>query len=118
MCSDADSLDGNADLRPLSRLVEGEAKRVLSESQLRANPQLTAQGWERRFVTDIRRADEVMELYRQLGFEVCAEPVAPDDVGDECGDCQLLRIQFRMVYTRSPGKSAGDIDIAAGVNPA
>ncbi len=53
---------------PLSRLVEEEARRVLSETQLKADPVLVAEGWERRFVTDARRAKEVTELYEDLGY--------------------------------------------------
>ncbi len=106
-----DSNHGGVDPTRISRLVEHEAKRVLTESQLRADPALVAEGWERRFVTDIRRLEEVTDLYRQLGFEVRTEPIVPEDVGDQCGDCQLVRIQFRMVYTRTPStRSTSDTD--------
>ncbi len=87
--------------RSLGRLVEAEARRVLSEAQLKADPTLLAQGWERRFVVDARRAEELMELYAELGFEVCADPVRPEDVGDDCDDCLLLAgLQLKMIYTR------------------
>lgn len=86
---------------PLSRLVEEEARRVLSETQLEADPVLVAEGWERRFVTDARRAEEVTELYEDLGYEVRAEPVRPEELENECEDCQLiLLMQFKTIYTR------------------
>ena len=73
---------------------------MLSEAQLEPDPQLLAEGWERRFIADVRRGEEMMKLYRDLGFEVRAEPVKPEEVGDECADCQLLALQFRTIYTR------------------
>ncbi len=82
-------------------VVKGEAKRALSESQHRPDPSLIAQGWERRFVTDAKRAEEAMDLYKQMGFEVRAEPADAGEVGDECNDCQLLLLlQFKTIYTR------------------
>ena len=54
--------------RPLSLLVETEARRVLSESQLRPDPARVAEGWERRFIADSTRAEEAIQLYESLGF--------------------------------------------------
>ncbi len=60
-----------------------------------------ADGWERRFIADARRAEEAIELYSQLGYEVCADPVRAEELGEECDDCQLLAaLQFKMIYTR------------------
>lgn len=60
-----------------------------------------ADGWERRFVADRARAEEAERLYRELGFEVIADPVAPEDLPEGCGPCRLAReLQFRIVYTR------------------
>jgi hypothetical protein len=85
----------------LSPLVEQEARRFLSESQIEGDPQRIADGWERRFIADGRRAEEMVELYSQLGYEVCADPVSPDVVGEDCDDCQLLAaLQFKIIYTR------------------
>ncbi len=94
---------------PLSRLVEEEAKRVLSEAQLTADPVLIAEGWERRFVTDGRRAAEVVELYEELGYEVRAETVRREELENECEDCQLvLLMQFRTIYTRRKDRSKNE----------
>lgn len=85
----------------LSRLVEAEAKRALSETELAADPALVAQGWERRFVTDARRAAEAVDLYQELGYEVRAEPVRKEELEDDCEDCELVVLmQFRTIYTR------------------
>ena len=90
----------------LGPLVEQEARRFLSESQIEGDPQRIADGWERRFIADGRRAEEMMRLYSDLGFEVCADPVSPNEVGEDCDDCQLLAaLQFKIIYTR---KREGD----------
>jgi len=99
---------GPADRHPvdhLGRVVEAEARRMLSQEQFEADPRLVAQGWQRRFMADGRRAVEAMDLYRELGYEVRAEPVGAEEVADECGDCQLLMaLRFTTIYTRSPRK--------------
>ena len=87
-------------VKPLGAMVEGEAKRAFSEAQLAPDPQRLADGWERRFITDARRAEEATELYEQLGFEVAADPIRPEELGDECDDCQLALLQFKTIYTR------------------
>jgi hypothetical protein len=87
-------------IRRLSSFVEGEAKRMFADAQLDGDPELIAEGWKRRFITDRRRADEMVTLYRELGQDVRMEPVH-GDLGEDCGDCQLLRLQFCMVYTRN-----------------
>jgi len=60
-------------------------------------------GWERRFIADPQRAEEVLELYRRAGFEVRAEPAIPDDLREECESCWLVKAGFfRVIYTRRP----------------
>jgi hypothetical protein len=82
-------------------VVEQEARRLLSETQLEADPELLAAGWERRFVADRQRASEAMELYEQLGYEVCTRALGPHELGDECEDCKLVALlQFQTIYTR------------------
>lgn len=81
--------------------VGDEARRAFSEAQLRADPARLAAGWERRFLADAHRVREAMELYAQLGYEVCADPVSPDQLAEDCEGCQLpALLQFRMIYTR------------------
>jgi hypothetical protein len=106
---DRDTISGNitqqVDVESLSRVVEQEARRFFSEAQLKPNPELVAQGWQPRFIGDARQIKEATELYEELGFEVRAEPVPVEDMGDECSDCQvLILLQFKTIYTR---KKAG-----------
>ena len=62
---------------------------------------MTDDGWERRFIADARRAEEVVALYRELGYEVRAEPLAPEDLREECEDCRLVTLlKFQVIYTR------------------
>ena len=91
-------------LRSLGLIVGQEARRVLTDTQLRPDPKRLAAGWERRFVTDAGRIVEVVQLYEELGFEVAADPIRTDDLGDDCEDCHLVALrQFRMLYTRPKG---------------
>ena len=48
------------------------------------------------------RADEAVELYSQLGFEVHVEPVLASELGGDCNDCALVATcQFKTIYTRT-----------------
>jgi len=86
----------------VSALVRAEAHRVLAQAQLAPDPARAAAGWERRFIADASRTEEAVRLYQELGFEVCADPLRPDDLAGECEDCRLLMLlQFKTIYTRS-----------------
>lgn len=99
--------DRDADVQPLSFLVEREAKRVLSEAQLSPDPARLAEGWERRFIANGERAREMMALYEALGFEVCADSIRATDLSDDCRDCQLvIENDFKTLYTRK--RNRGD----------
>ena len=90
---------------PLGSLVEQEARRAVAEAQLEADPQRIADGWERRFIADPQRAKEATDLYTELGFEVCADPVRSDELGEDCEDCRLLaQLRFKTIYTRKMKK--------------
>lgn len=85
----------------IEALLESSPGRVLSPGQLPADPELVAQGWERRFTADAQRAKEAMELYEKLGFQVLAEPVRPRDLDDDCEDCSAVAaFHFLAIYTR------------------
>jgi hypothetical protein len=85
----------------IQTLREHSPDRVLSEAQLQPNAALVAEGWERRFTADEQRAKEAMELYSQLGYEVRAEPVSPEELDDDCQDCRaVVAYQFCTIYTR------------------
>jgi hypothetical protein len=75
--------------------------RVLSDAELRPDPALLAEGWQRRFTADAPRAAEAMELYAQLGYEVRAETVRHEEQAGECADCsRVMALQFKTIYTR------------------
>jgi len=97
-----DRRNDGPNVQHLARYVELEARRRFIDPQAPADPALVAAGWMRRFITDIRRVPELLELYEQLGYEARAEPLRPDELGDDCRDCQLAALSFRSVYTRRP----------------
>lgn len=69
--------------------------------ELEPNPELVAQGWERRFMADRVRAKESIELYESMGYEVLAEPVLPEELRDECSDCKVVvYFSFVNIYIR------------------
>lgn len=69
------------------------------------DPQLVAEGWDRRFMADLKRLTEYTELYASMGYEVRAEKVKPEEISDQCADCALLICrQFLTLYTRKNGK--------------
>ena len=85
----------------IEELLARSADRFLSEEQLQADPALVAEGWERRFTADAQRAEEAVELYGQLGYEVRTEPVRAEEAGAECEDCSsLMVVEFKTIYTR------------------
>lgn len=85
----------------LATVVQMEAHRVLSASAIAPDPKRIAEGWERRFIADAARAEEAVALYEELGFEVVADPVRPDEMTDDCEDCRLLAmLKFKSIYTR------------------
>lgn len=92
----------------LSRIVQEEAYRALSEAQLQPDPTLVAQGWERRFMGDAARVREAVELYESMDFEVLTVPVQPAELADECDGCRLVvAFHFQTVYTRRSRTTAG-----------
>ncbi|MCX8111035.1 MAG: hypothetical protein N3D15_07280 [Syntrophorhabdaceae bacterium] len=70
--------------------------------------ELIKEGWEKRFVTCEPRLSEMVELYREIGFEVRIEPLpSEDELKDEgcsekgCTVCyQADRERYRVIYTR------------------
>jgi hypothetical protein len=67
------------------------------------NRALEAEGWQRRYLADPQRAQEAVDLYGALGFEVRAEKLTPSDFGPQCGDCSLVVCrEYVLIYTRKP----------------
>lgn len=63
--------------------------------------ELRKEGWEKRFATDEPRLSEMVEQYKELGFEVLLEPVDP--LSEECTTCltdPAFRDHYKTIYTR------------------
>jgi hypothetical protein len=63
--------------------------------------ELRKEGWEKRFTIDEPRLSEMVEQYKELGFDVLLEPV--DLSSEECTTC--LKIpgftqRYKTIYTR------------------
>ena len=86
---------------PLASLVRGEALRAEAGERIRPDPRRIAAGWERRFVIERTRAEDLVRLYEESGHEVALDPVAPELLQDDCSDCRLVaRLEYVMLYTR------------------
>jgi hypothetical protein len=64
------------------------------------DPELIAEGWERRFIADAKRAQDAIEMYGEMGHEVRLEPVNTAGLSEACSGCLIAFAQFRVVYTR------------------
>ena len=75
-------------------------ERYLHEA-LSADTKLIAEGWERRFTASANRVNEYVDLYSDMGYEVRAEPIRPEEVDPDCGDCGLILHRLIVtLYTR------------------
>lgn len=66
--------------------------------------ELRKEGWEKRFTTDELRLSEMVEQYKELGFEVLLEPV--DTSSEECTGCltdPAFSDRYKTIYTRQKG---------------
>jgi hypothetical protein len=81
--------------------LELEAEPEPRDLDFPPDPELIAQGWERRFMADPARAKEAVALYTELGYEVRAEPIRQVEMGPDCGDCRVATYMgFVTIYTR------------------
>ena len=63
--------------------------------------ELKREGWEKRFTIDEPRLSEMVEQYKELGFEVLLEPV--DISSEECTTCLknlVFSERYKTIYTR------------------
>jgi len=89
--------------RTLPGIVRGEALRAEAEERIRPDPVRIAAGWERRFVIEKGRAADFARLYEETGFEVAVDPVAPEQLEEECAGCRLVfQLEYVSLYTRKP----------------
>lgn len=65
--------------------------------------ELLAEGWTEQATYDEPRLSEMVQTYRELGFEVRVEPFQADGA-QGCKECMMGDPErFRTVYTRRPG---------------
>lgn len=84
--------------------LESVVQRNLAEGKIAGDPVLLAEGWERRFVADGTRVDEMVRLYQDLGWEVTTRRIRPEQIGGSCEGCRTAILAgFQMIYTRRPG---------------
>jgi hypothetical protein len=70
---------------------------------------LAAAGWRRMSTIDEPRLSELVELYRETGFEVLLRPVSRAELGDACAECVLAQPdRFRTIYVRPAVPHGGD----------
>lgn len=64
--------------------------------------ELKDKGWQKRFIGVGRRLFEMVEYYKELGFEVCLVPVDINALPNEaCSECFLVQSDlFQEIYTR------------------
>lgn len=70
--------------------------------------ELESQGWEKRFIACEPRLSEMVELYKEIGFEVLTLPLPEENEMDKEGcsekDCNVCfqqnREKYRIIYTR------------------
>jgi len=68
---------------------------------LEPDPARIQAGWQHRFVAEGQRAEEMITLYRELGFDVEADPVRTRHDTDECSVCLgHTGESYRAIYTR------------------
>ncbi len=61
--------------------------------------ELKKEGWEKRFTIDEPRLSEMVEQYKELGFQVLLEPV--DTSSEECVSCiTAFSDRYKTIYTR------------------
>jgi len=82
------------------------------------DPARVAAGWEHRFTAAEPRATEMVELYRELGFDVVADPVDALGLPLGCSDCFGSGAStHRSIYTRRSVAGAGGGDAPMQAHP-
>jgi len=67
----------------------------------RRQQELESQGWTRQNIADEPRLSELVETYREIGFEVCLEPFVPEEE-EGCHICMDQEPErYRIIYTRT-----------------
>jgi len=72
---------------------------------MQTREELEREGWERRSCEKEPRLSELIELYKELGFEVLLLPARPEDLsgaGEQCEPClnEAALACYQTIYTR------------------
>ena len=67
---------------------------------------LAAEGWMWRCNTDANRQREIVDTYRELGFEVHLRPVDVDAMCEACDGCKVVMAAVNAVYVRKKPSAA------------
>lgn len=70
--------------------------------------ELKSKGWEKRFIGSEPRLSEMVELYKEIGFDVLLEPLPDEDEikAQECSEkgCTICfqqdKEKYKIIYTR------------------
>jgi hypothetical protein len=63
--------------------------------------ELVAAGWVRRHLADAARAQESIDLYTSMGYEVKVQELTPADFGPQCAHCASVMCRACvLIYTR------------------
>lgn len=76
--------------------------RSAAEASAAREAELARAGWVRRSVAEPPRLDEIVALYRELGYDVQLESVAGRLLDSDCHQCAPALAASRVVYTRKP----------------
>ena len=64
--------------------------------------ELTCEGWEKQTTFDEPRLSELVEMYKEIGFEVHLEAFHPDEEPG-CTECMKADPdRYKTIYTRKP----------------
>lgn len=62
--------------------------------------QLTLERWKKQSTSDEPRLSELVEMYKEIGFEVHLEPFHPDEEPG-CSECMKISPdRYKTIYTR------------------
>ncbi len=93
----SEMISGNNTPTQLQKCAAGSP---VSGCPVPADPELIAAGWQLRFFGDKRMAQEAMETYTDLNFEVRLEAMKIEKLRSECGGCKDMLATFNLLYTR------------------
>jgi hypothetical protein len=86
---------------PDSHLCPANGEGGLDPLPFPADPKLAAEGWTRRHLADAARAQESIDLYTSMGYEVKVRKLTPADFGPQCAHCASAMCHACvLIYTR------------------